>query len=89
MSEEKQNLLPEHIGKELDELDQLMEADMPTMRATKSKVIIEMEMLSDDTIESLVNKVILQMKSGVDNGTLHFDDGDIVRWGIERTPVKF
>lgn len=59
------------------------------MRATKVLVTITVEGLSVDILRGMVAKAIEQIQSEFDYGELKADDGDSVRWNVERTPVVF
>ncbi len=59
------------------------------MRAEKVKVVITVEALSIDTLNSLLSAVVTQVKCEAENGLLRMADGDQVDWTTTRTAVEF
>jgi hypothetical protein len=50
------------------------------MKATKSTVTIKLEVLSKDTIRSLLSTMLAEYENEVTRGELSYDDGDVVSW---------
>ena len=59
------------------------------MKAVKSTVSIKVEVLSVDSVPSLLFHMIEQLKAEYITGELSADDGDSVSWSIVQTEVEF
>lgn len=59
------------------------------MKAQKVTVTITVEALSVDCLRGLVESAVNQVESEFENGELQADDGDAVRWKVERKTVEF
>lgn len=59
------------------------------MKAQKVVVVIKMEALSIDCLNSLVTQAIQNINNQYENGELSADDGDMITWSTQRTDVEF
>lgn len=59
------------------------------MKATKVKVIIEIEVLSIDSVQCVYMEAIKGIEREITEGSVRMDDGDQVKWKVTREEVEF
>lgn len=59
------------------------------MKATKFRVTVEIEVLSTDTIDGMLERVQERLAYGIHTGENIADDGDYLRWETTETKVEF
>jgi hypothetical protein len=58
------------------------------MKADKFTFTIETESLSKDIIVSLLQEAVAALEKEQISGKIRYDDGDTVRWNLERNSVS-
>ena len=59
------------------------------MEAIKFTVVIKAEVLSMDSLQTLIFRVKERIEETVYNGKLSFEDGDSIQWNTEIKRVEF
>jgi len=59
------------------------------MKAIKFTVVIKVEVLSMDSIQTLICRMNEKIEETVYSGKLSFEDGDSIQWDTETNQVEF